>query len=219
MKTKIHIILIGVLLFTIASCETKTQSENKKSTKIKVSKTSKLITESKNQIDVPANDTLSTILKPIRENFRRLNSIEFGNWSSVVTKEMEGTTEGGEVTFYHWNAELDKIVTIEYGETFQVLTEYYFLNGNISFVFQKTLKYNRPIYQNSALVKEMNDNEVFDLSKSKITEERFYFENGKLILQLNSKNNLPPLTVDYLKTEQNRILTKLNGILKLDKVK
>lgn len=216
MKTKIHKILIGILLFLIVSCETKTQSINKKSAKIKVCKTSKLITESKNQIDVPANDTLSTILKPIRENFRRLNSIEFENWSSVVTKEMEGTTEGGEVTFYHWNAELDKIVTKEYGETFQVLTEYYFLKGNISFVFQKTLKYNRPIYQNSAVMKEINDNEAFDLSKSKITEERFYFENGKLIFQLSSKNNLHPLTNEYLKTEQKRILTKLNGILKLE---
>ncbi len=173
MKTKIQNFLLGVILFSLTSCETKTQTEDKKSTKIKVSKTSKLIPESKNQTDIPVNDTLTTILKPIRENFRRLNSIEYGNWSSVFTKEMEGTTEGCEVTFYHWNADLDKIVTKEYSETFQVLTEYYFLNGNISFVLQKTLNYNRPIYQNNAKMEEINDNEAFDLSKSKITAERF----------------------------------------------
>lgn len=216
MKTKIHKLLLGVLLFSFASCETKTSSVNKKSNKTKVIKTNNLIPESKNQTDIPVNDTLTTILKPIRENFRRLNSIEYGNWSSVFTKEMEGTTEGGEVTFYHWNADLDKIVTKEYSETFQVLTEYYFLNGNISFVLQKTLNYNRPIYQNNAKMEEINDNEAFDLSKSKITAERFYFENEKLILQLSSKNNLPPLTVEYLKAEQKRILTKLNRILKLE---
>jgi hypothetical protein len=219
MKTKIQNFLLGVILFSLTSCETKTQSKNKNLTKIKVSKTSKLITKGKYQVDIPVNDSLTKILKPIRENFRRLNSIEYGNWSSVVTKEMERTTEGGEVTFYHWNADLDKIVTKEYGETFQVSTEYYFLNGNISFVFQKTFKYNRPIYQDSSVMKEMNDNEVFNLSKSKITEERFYFENEKLILQLSSKNNLPPLTVEYLKEEQKRILTKLNRILKLENAK
>jgi hypothetical protein len=65
-------------------------------------------------------------------------------------------------------------------------------------------------------MEEINDNEAFDLSKSKITAERFYFENEKLILQLSSKNNLPPLTVEYLKAEQKRILTKLNRILKLE---
>ena len=221
-KIKIEKILLGIILISLTSCETKTQSDkknfyNKIAIKTNVIKDSFKIVESKNQIDNPGNEYLTEKLKPIRENFKRLNSIDNGNWSSLVTKELDGTNEGGEVTYYHWNNELDKIIAKEYGETFQVLTEYYFLNGKISFVFQKALKYNRPVYHDSIAMKEMKDDEVFDIAKSEIIEERNYFDKGKLIHQLSSEDCGSPMSEDYLQVEQKRILKKLDRILKLEK--
>lgn len=213
-------ILLGLILISFTSCETKSQIDNRNfDKKTSVIKDNFKIAVSKNQIDNPANEYLTEILKPIRENFKRLNSIDNGNWSSLVTKELVGTNEGGEVTYYHWNNELDKIVAKECGESFQVFTEYYFLNGKISFVFQKALKYNRPIYHDSIAIKEINDNEVFDIAKSEVKEERNYFDKGKLIHQLSSEDCGSPMSEDYLQEEQVRILRKLDRILKLEKEK
>lgn len=224
MKRNIEKIFLGIILISLAGCETKKQSVNKNFDNINSNKTSIVkdsfkIAESKNQNDNPVNEYLTEKLKPIRENFKRLNSIDKGNWSSLVTKELDGTNEGGEVTYYHWNNELDKIVAKEYGETFQVLTEYYFLNGKISFVFQKALKYNRPVYHDSIAMKEMNDNEAFDITKSEIVEERNYFDKEKLIHQLGSEDCGSHMTNEYLQAEQKRILKKMNRILKLENEK
>lgn len=91
--------------------------------------------ETFNEEDLPANDYLTDRLKPIRENFKRINSIT--NWTSIDTEELSESTEGGEAKFYYQNGQLEKIVTRHYGETFQLLTEYYLLNGQLSFVFEK----------------------------------------------------------------------------------
>ena len=123
-KRNIEKILLGLILISFTSCETKSQIDNKNfDKKTNVIKDSFKIAVSNNQIDNPVNEYLTEILKPIIENFKRLNSIDNGNWSSLVTKELDGTNECGEVTYYHWNNEFDKIVAKEYGESFQVLTE------------------------------------------------------------------------------------------------
>jgi hypothetical protein len=220
MERRSENIILGLILFLLVSCEKKTQSANEilditNSTKSQTTKDSFKITESKNQIDNPVNEFLTEKLKPIRDNFKKINSITTDNWSSIQTKSLEGTTEGGEATYYYWNADLSKIITKEYGETFQVLTEYYFLNKNLSFVFEKTLKYNRPIYWDKKRMKENNDTEVFDFERSEITEDRNYFEKGKLIHQLSSEDCGAPMSDEYLKVEQKRILSNFEKIMKL----
>jgi hypothetical protein len=222
MRIVLEIILFGIILNSWTSCETKTQSGKENSNEIVPNKTSTekdsfKIAESKNQIDNPINEYMKVQLNPIRENFKRLNSIDDRNWSSIVTKEFDGTNEGGEVTYYHRNAELDIIVVKEYGQTFQVLSEYFFLHRSISFVFEKAYKYNRPVYLDSIAMMEMNDNKIVDISKADIVEERNYFDKGKLIHQLSSVGDGSRMAKEYLCTEQKRILSKMNRILKLEK--
>lgn len=98
--------------------------------------------------DTAYNEYLTERLKPIRKNFKRINSI--AKWTSTYNKELDESTEGGEATCYFSDGVLEKIVTRHFGETFQQLTEYYLLNGQLSFVFEKSYKYNRPIYFDSA---------------------------------------------------------------------
>ena len=149
--------------------------------------------ETFNQEDLPVNEYLTEKLKPIRANFKRINSI--AKWTIIKTKDIWETTEGGEAKFYYLNGQLEKITTRHFGETFQLLAEYYLLKGQLSFVFEKSYKYNRPFYHNS---KAMNDTETFDFEKSEIIEDRSYFDKEKLLHQLNNQDCGSPFAVDYL---------------------
>ena len=217
MKRKFEKIILGIILISLPNCESKTQNENNNSDKIIANKKSIIednfkITESKNENDNSINEYLDEKLKPIRENFKKLNSIQYGNWSNVETKYLEGSNEGGEVTYYSWNEKLDKIITKEFGETYQVLTEYYLIENKLSFVFQKGLKYNRSIWKNKP---ESSDKEVFDIDKSDIIEKRSYFENGKLIYQINNEDNASPMSNKILNDEQAEIETNFKRVLKI----
>jgi hypothetical protein len=166
-----------------------------------------------NQVDTPITEYLIARLKPIRANFKRINSIT--NWTSTEKKELWETLEGGEATFYYLDGRLEKIIARNFGETFQKLNEYYLLNGYLSFVFEKSYKYNRPMYYDSTAMKENNDTEIFDFDKSEIKEDRSYFENKRLIYQLNNQDYGSPLADDYLQGEQKRILTNFEKLMKL----
>lgn len=168
--------------------------------------------ETFNQEDLPVNEYFSDRLKPIRANFKRINTIT--NWSSVDTMELSESTEGGEARFYYQNNKLAKIVARHYGETFQLLTEYYLLNGQLSFVFEKRYKYNRPIYYNATSMKEHNDTTAFDFDKSEIIEDRSYFENGTLFHQINNQDCGSPFSKGYLLKEQGRIMEEFDGLIK-----
>lgn len=163
--------------------------------------------------DISYNGYLSDRLKPIRANFRRINSI--AKWTSISIEELFESTEGGEAKYYYLNSQLEKIVARHYGETYQMLIEYYLLNAQISFVLEKRYKFNRPIYYDSATMKENNDTETFDFEKSELIEDRSYFENGKLIHQVNNHDCGSPFADDYLLEEENRILTDFGNLIKL----
>jgi hypothetical protein len=171
--------------------------------------------ETFNEEDLPANEYLTDKLKPIRANFKRINSII--NWTTIDTEELSESTEGGEAKFYYQNGQLEKIVARHYGETFQLLTEYYLLNGQLSFVFEKRHKYNRPLYYDTTAMKENNDIEAFDFDKSEIIEDRSYFDNGKLLHQINNQDCGSPFADDYVLDEQKRIKTDFDKLIKQTK--
>ena len=173
--------------------------------------------ETFNEEDLLVNEYLTERLKPIRANFKRINSIT--NWTNIDTKELWETTEGGEAKYYYQNGQLEKIVTRHFGETFQQLTEYYLMDGQLSFVFEKSYKYNRPMYYDTTAMKENNDTEAFDFEKSEIVEDRSYFENGKLLHQLNNQDCGSPFADDYLLEEQKRIKTDFEKLIKLGTTK
>jgi hypothetical protein len=173
--------------------------------------------ETFNQENIPVNDYLTERLKPIRANFARINLIT--DWTSINKKDLRETTEGGEGVYYYLNKRLEKIVIREYGEMFQQLTEYYLIDNHLSFVFEKSYKYNRPIYYDTKMMKENNDTEAFDFEKSEIIEDRSYFENGKLIHQLNNQDCGSQFADDYLLEEQQRILANFEQLMKLEKEK
>jgi len=211
MKENILFIIMTLGIVTIASCQ------NNVDKKVIQPNDTIQLTESLKQEDLAVNEYLTNELKPIRENFKRLNSIE--NWTQIKVTELWESTEGGEAKYYFQNKNLKKIITHHFGETFQKLTEYYLKDEKLSFVFEKSYKYNRPVYYDSSAKEENNDIEKFDFEESEIIEERSYFNNGKLLHQLNNQDCGSPFANDYLLEEQKRLLTKFEKLIKLEKTK
>ena len=169
--------------------------------------------ESKSVEDEIVNDYLTEELKPIRENFKRINRIS--EWTSMDEKELLETAEGGEARFYYTSDTLEKIITRQFGEMSQKVTEYYLLDQELSFVFEKSFQYNRPMYYDSTMMKENNDTEVLDIDKSEIVEERSYFVNGKLVHQVNNQDVGAPMADDYLAEEQIRIIDQYKRLIQI----
>ncbi|MEI3791979.1 MULTISPECIES: hypothetical protein [unclassified Chryseobacterium] len=83
------------------------------------------IKESFRENDIAVNEYLTDRLKPIRANFKRINSIT--QWSSIKKKDIEGeSAEGGEAVFYEQKGRLEKITARLYGEmgagTYRILS-------------------------------------------------------------------------------------------------
>lgn len=168
-----------------------------------------------NQEDTAVNEYLAEILKPIRANFKKLNVVI--KWDSTVKKDLWETTEGGVATYFYLQGDLQKIITHQYGEMFQQLTEYYLFNKQISFVFDRVYKYNRPIVYDSAAMKTNHDDQVFDPGKSELIEERSYFKDGELIHQINNQDCGSPFTKEYLSDEQKELKLNFEKLKKLVK--
>ncbi|MBX3164180.1 MAG: hypothetical protein KF900_06830 [Bacteroidetes bacterium] len=171
--------------------------------------------ETFNEEDIPVNEYWTAELKLIRQNFKRINSIT--NWTSIDTLQLSETAEGGEAKYYYQNGRLEKVITRYFGETGQLLTEYYLLNGQLSFVFEKSHEYNRPMYYDTTAMKENNDTEAFDFEKSEIKEDRSYFENGSLIHKIESGDCGAPFATEYLLEEQKRIKADFDKLIKQKK--
>ncbi len=164
--------------------------------------------------DIAANEYLKDRLKPIRTNFKRINSIT--QWTSVLKKDIEGeSAEGGEATFFFKGKRLEKVLARHYGEMGQALIEYYLMNGQLSFVFQKDYKYNRPMFYDIKAMKENNDTEAFDFNKSEIMENRNYFEKGHLFHIVNSQDCGAPFSSEYMAEEEKSIQDDFKRLMEL----
>lgn len=157
---------------------------------------------SRNMEDIAANEYLNEELQPIRANFKRINSIVAFDKVIVDNYTSINAVDEGEVIFYYSKNELQKVTNHQYESTQQYLTEYYLLNGKLSFAFNKTLEYNAPY-----------NSDQFDLSKSELIEDRYYFKDDVLLHQLNSQDYGAPFESEYLKAEGENVLSIFKALL------
>ena len=214
---KVHFYLT-ILIFALFSCQSdqkEMDAEKWKQRRFYPSKNRSYLPISNQIEDQPVNDYLTATLAPIRTNFKHINSIE--NWSKITEHNLKESTEGGVAYFFYTEGKKEKIIERHFGETGQVLREYYLMDGELSFVFEKNLRYNRPIYWDEKHQKENKDSEIFDIEKSEVSEKRSYFKEGKLIHQIVSEDCGSPFTESYLREEEKRILDTYNDLLNLEK--
>lgn len=132
----------------------------------------------------------------IQKNVRSYNTLRTDVWGS--------STEGGEVLgYYDKNKKLVLMDEWLFGETFKANVKYYLDNEKVVFVLETRYNYNRPVYYDRAVAKANNDTAFFDAAKTRIEENRYYFDNKMLIRWLNEeKKEVDPQSPDFLTNEK-----------------
>lgn len=208
--------LHGVFIILISSCSAYAQKSGDQVSVFFTTKAKDIVEigETFNEKDTTASKNLKNRIKPIQANFKRINSM--AKWTSVKKKDIEGeSAEGGEATFYYTDKGLEKVIARHYGEMGQKLIEYYLLNGQLSFAFEKEYRYNRPLFYDAKAMKENNDTEAFDLKRSKITMTRNYFENGNIILINTTAGREYNISADDPAEQEKEIKEDFKRLLKL----
>jgi len=135
--------------------------------------------------------TFSDIIRDIRTEYKLTNNNRNLTKDSIELSN-QSTESGQLITLKDTNGNSRKLIATYYGENGKLIDEYYLSNNKIIFYLTRQFIYNRPIYWDMNKAKENNDSEVFDISKSKIIENRYYFDsNEKLILFIDKdKKNI-----------------------------
>lgn len=108
----------------------------------------------------------------IRQHYAQIN--RSAPLYKKVKKELSGfSAEGGELLAYFHGPSVMKIVATYFGESGKASEEYYFWDGQLIFVLRKDFQYSKPL--SGKIIKT--------------TENRFFFNSGKLIrwIDENSK--------------------------------
>ena len=155
--------------------------------------------------------TDSSKIQVIKDNFKSINQTT--NWTKTEAIKLEETTEGGEMLVYYNGTEIKKLTVNEFGEIFKQIREYYLLNGNLSFAYFKLYKYNRPINWDSTAMKENKDDQVWDFEKSKIEEQRFYFDNSEMLQWINENNLKEKNSTQPFKDKANEVMKEFNRLM------
>lgn len=129
-----------------------------------------IITSQSNESDI--NDIRSEY-KNIKEN---MPSYSFQNVDAM----------GGYATVYCDNEKVRLIELTIQGETGKSVIEHYFKNEALFFTFNRIQKYNMPYYIDEKTAKEHGLPEAFDINKSTMVENRYYFKDKKLFLWLEN---------------------------------
>ncbi|MGE5893920.1 MAG: hypothetical protein ACM34I_07680 [bacterium] len=97
------------------------------------------------------------------------------------------STEGGVAKAFRDAKGNIRFIRVElYFESGKEFDEYYYRNGLLIFVFYEHHRYNVPFNVSQETAKELGI-EPFDPKKTKITEDRYYFDNGAMIKWLDEE--------------------------------
>jgi len=162
-------------------------------------------------IDTTYQEYLGDRLKPIVENNKRIKNVK--EWTAIDKRALSDSTEGGVATYYFLKKNVEKIVAMHFGKTNKVVQEFYTMNEQLSFVFEKTYYYGKLITWNPTNMKENKDNLTYINENSEIIEERSYFENQILIRQINNQDCGSPSAQDYLKEEEIRLINEFEKLI------
>src|SRR6266566_321350 len=153
-----------------------------------------------------------SVIVSIRKEYQSIqNALPSLKAETVVLPDQ--STEGADATAYRdrkGNIRLLKAALFfESGKEFE---EFYYKNGILIFALYQAHRYN----QHTGITPEIGKKEgmePFDPKKTTITEDRFYFEKGKMIRWLNeSKKEVKPNSKEFRETEK-EVVEKSNEML------
>lgn len=122
---------------------------------------------SKGSLTETAQLDTSEVIINLRKWYSEINSCQV-KYRKIVKALMGQSSEGGELTGYFENDSLKKIAAIYFGDMGKSITEYYFKNNKLFFVFTIDSLYDKLFYMEGYKI-------------STIEENRYYFFNDTLI--------------------------------------
>lgn len=123
-------------------------------------------------INIPkliSEDEKKAIIADIKIRYNQINP-RLNSMTTIERDHMEISTEGGHLKAFMDNGKPAMIREKIFGEMYQYTRENFFWNDQLFFAYEKVYDYKVPMYVDE-----------FNLDKSKITENRFYFKGNKLI--------------------------------------
>lgn len=101
---------------------------------------------------------------------------------SQETVDLDGySTDGGTARAFRDGKGKIRLIRVElYGESGKAIEEYYYRNGLLMFAFHEHHRYNVPYNVSEETAKELGI-APFDPKKTKIRENRYYFDTGAMI--------------------------------------
>jgi hypothetical protein len=127
---------------------------------------------------------------------------------------LEGySTEGADAKAYRdGNGNIRLIRAELFFESGKEIGEYYYKDGKLIFAFYITHRYNAPSNLTPQRAKEAGI-DAFDPKKTTISEDRYYFNNGKMVRWLGeTKKEVDPKSQEYRDVEK-RIVEFSNDLL------
>ena len=123
----------------------------------------------------------------ISPNFQRINNTK--NWVYVEEKEnFDLSLDGAALTYYYAKNGLEKAVAKLYGETYECVVEYYFLDGRLSLIYDVTTRYGSDKYANERPANAPPDTKI---------ERRWYLKGNQCIRGVGDKDKkLTPAQIE-----------------------
>jgi hypothetical protein len=128
-------------------------------------------------------------IQTIRQHYTRIN----GNVRlyTKVKKDLDGfSAEGGQLVAYSHGPTIMKMVATFFGEGGRATEEYYYWDGKLIFVLRTDYRYDKPL--SGKVVKT--------------TENRFYFNDDKLIRWIDENSKQPASDTNEYQEKQNEYL-------------
>ena len=131
--------------------------------------------------------TSDSAISDIRKEYQVIRQ-NLSTYDTTIISLLVESTERGQGVAY-WDATKIKLIEVVWwGEMGKRKVQYYFDGGQLFFAISRDYEYNRPIYWDEERAKEIGDKASFDEKKTEIRENRFYFQDGKLIRWINENN-------------------------------
>lgn len=172
-KTSIYLCSILLLILSVIGCKEDRNNEKK---------AAELESDTLEYQQLPAMSA-----DQIEAERLRIQSIR--DWKDIRNVDLIDSAARGKANYYFMNNRLAKLVTKYFGEMQQNIRKYYVLNGQLIYVFEEQIEYNRPIYYDTTLMRIEDDTVAFDLEKSKYQSATFYFSQQQPIKVI--KDSIP----------------------------
>jgi hypothetical protein len=148
----------------------------------------------------------------IQDNVKKINAAQ-KSYHVMSTEMFDDTSESGQLTVFRDQATIVKMIGKFFGETGQVSYEYYISGDRLFFVLEKRMTYNKPIKYDSTGAESVAKAQGFDIKKSTLTKNRYFFSDNRLIRWTDDNKKIVKSDSSVVAKKENEILNDCGRLM------